>query len=136
MPFVVVVGGGKFRSESLEIALMLMDWPLKEIQLLQFGSGNDRTTDVESDEESSTDNCVIPARPPSGSDDGEDVEDSLCIGFSPVVAHTETLKCIGSTKEDSYQEVLTRVTQLRNAGQEIETLNFKVSQIILIIPKQ
>ena len=33
--------------------------------------------------------------------------------------HTLSFKCMGTTKEDRYQETLARVAQLRNAGQEI-----------------
>ena len=75
---------------------------------------------------------VIPETPPAVSDEEEaDLEeeeeeeepeeecDGFHLGFSPIVTHTVTFKCIGTTKEDRYQETLARVAQLRNAGQEV-----------------
>ena len=53
------------------------------------------------------------------SDDSEEDAESFCIGFSPVVTHTITFKCIGSNNEKRYQETLARVAQLRNGGQDV-----------------
>ena len=52
-------------------------------------------------------------------DEEEEESDRFHLGFSPIVTHTVTFKCIGTTKEDRYQETLVRVAQPRNAGQDV-----------------
>ena len=79
-------------------ALVIWQWEWKD----------DGDSASDSDEES----------PPIQSDDIDDEDDddmSFIVGFSPVVTHTITFKvvthtitfkCIGSTKENTYQEAL------------------------------
>ncbi len=76
--------------------------------------------------DSSTDITVIPETPPSPSDDSDQADDalleaatSLVISATPMVTHTVTFNCIGSTKELHYQENLARVAQCRNRGQKV-----------------
>ena len=78
------------------------------------------TNDVESDEESTTSITIIPDTPPPVSDSEEDdCDPAFSIGYSPVVTHTATFKCIGCTKDTSYQEILARISQLRNRHEEV-----------------
>ena len=83
------------------------------------------TTD---DEDADSDNeiTVIPETPPPPSSDESDEDEALSkaatalsICPTPVVKHTLTFKCIGSTKECRYQEKLARISQLRNNGEEV-----------------
>ena len=80
---------------------------------------------MESDEESTTSITVIPETPPDSASDSEeedvtcDLDPSLTIGFSPIVTHTVTFKCIGCTKDSSYQETLARVSQIRNCNENV-----------------
>ena len=85
------------------------------------------STDAESDEESTSSITIIPETPPdsASTSDGEeedttsDLGASLLIGFSPVVTHTVTFKCIGCTKDMKYQETLARVSQIRNRNVDV-----------------
>ena len=80
---------------------------------------------MESDEESTASITVIPDTPhDSTSDDDDedstsDLDPSLLIGFSPVITHTVTFKCIGCTKDISYQETLARVSQIQNSNVDV-----------------
>lgn len=65
---------------------------------------------------------TVPETPPAVSDEEEEQEgdcDGFDLGFSPIVTHTVTFKCIDTVKEDRYQETFAHVAQLRNAGQEV-----------------
>ncbi len=81
----------------------------------------------DSDEESTTDITIIPETPPPPSDDSDRDDDesladaaaSLAITSTPMVTHTVTFKCIGSTKEFKYQETLARIAQLGTRGVEV-----------------
>ena len=76
------------------------------------------TNDIESDEESTTSITVIPEIPPPSSESEEDGCDAaFSIGFSPIVTYTVTFKCIGCTKDTSYQETLAHISQLRNSSE-------------------
>ena len=57
---------------------------------------------------------AIPETPPAVSDvEEEDEQEEDCdgfdLGFSPIVTHTVSFKCMGTTKEDRYQETLARI---------------------------
>ena len=76
-----------------------------------------------SDGESRTSTEIIPETPPlHGSDHDNGEEPSLCLDGAtalkvcPQVTHTVTFKCIGTTKENKYQENLARISQLRIRG--------------------
>ena len=105
-----------FKFEPSNKALVIWKW--------KWTDQDETFEDNASDDEEIT---VIPETPPAVSDEEEAEEeeeqeeecDGFHLGFSPIVTHTVTFKCIGTTKEDRYQETLARIAQLRNAGQEV-----------------
>ena len=71
---------------------------------------------------------VIPETPlDESSDDETDNEEqklvqaaaSISIGTSPVVTHTVTFKCIGSTKDEQYEKTLMQVAQICQRGEAV-----------------
>lgn len=44
------------------------------------------------------------------------LDGAMALDICPQVTHTVTFKCMGTTKENKYQENLARVSQLRNQG--------------------
>ena len=105
-----------FKFEPSNKALVIWKW--------KWTDQDETFEDNASDDEEIT---VIPETPPAVSDEEEAEEeeeqeeecDGFHLGFSPIVTHTVTFKCIGTTKEDRYQETLARIAQLRNADQEV-----------------
>lgn len=87
----------------------------------------DECYERESDAESRTSIEVIPETPPppdSDEDDSdEDDEPSRCgamaLDVCLQVTHTVTFKCIGTTKENKYQEYLARISQLCDRGTQV-----------------
>ena len=66
---------------------------------------------------------VIPGTPQSvDSDDEEDKsgDASLAVGYTDMITHTVSFKCIGSTKEDRYQDALVLVSHILAKGEHVE----------------
>lgn len=75
------------------------------------------------EDESSTEITVIPETQVSecSSSDGEkdSDEDGLLDVNASMITHTVTFKCIGCTKEQSYQETLAAIAQIQNRGEVV-----------------
>lgn len=89
----------------------------------------ENTEDSESSFEESTSHSEITviAETPLQSDCSDECDEEVAgaaVPFdtdtSPLIMHTVVFKCIGCTKDPSYQETLARVAQLRNGGKEID----------------
>ncbi len=75
----------------------------------------------ESDTESSSIQ-IIPETPPPSVESDEDetsVVDAVALDVCPQVTHTVTFKCMGTTKENRYQECLAKISKLRDRGIEV-----------------
>lgn len=107
--------GFKFQPSNKGLVIWRWKWTDKD-DMFEY-------TDSSDDEEIT----VIPETPPAVSDEEEQVKeeekeedcDGFHLGFSPIVTHTVTFKCMGTTKEDRYQETLACVAQLTSAGHEV-----------------